>query len=117
MKLVERKSVPKRVGSFGASRLYVRSLNPPTGSGHGTRGATFGCGCAYEPAFEHLATRSSASTLNSRTTCPDPVTLMRLAPGGMNAIEYGATFADSPLAVISIDGPSRSGTNTTYSSR
>src|SRR5215471_12460338 len=116
MMLLERKIVPNRVGSFGTSRLWTRSLKPPTGSGQAPSSATLGCACAYDAALEHFATRSSASTLNKRTTCPLPVTLTRLSPGGTNAIEYGDTFADSLPAVISSDGPSRSGTNTVYSS-
>src|SRR5205814_996220 len=86
------------------------------GSGHGSRGATFGCACAYAAAFEHLPTRSSARTLNRRTTWPAPVTLTRLSPGGINAIEYGGTLDDSAPAVTCSEGPSRSGTNTVYSS-
>src|SRR4051794_2290455 len=116
MMLLERYTVPKRVGSLGTSRLYTRNLKPPTGSGHAPNSATFGCAWAYEAAFEHLATRSSERMLNSRTTWPLPMTLRRLSPGGTNAMEYGATCTVSPPLVISSDGPSRSGTKTVYSS-
>ena len=82
MSFVDRNSFPNRPGSSGTSSEYDRSLKPPTGSGHGSSGATLACGVAYESAFGQRATRSGVSEVKMRISRPLPTTEIVLSPGG-----------------------------------
>ena len=65
--------------------------------------------------MEHFATRSADFVVNSRTTCPGSITVMREKPGGTNTSELPSTIVVSVLVATSIREP-RSGSRTAYSS-
>ncbi|BCB90996.1 hypothetical protein Psuf_083090 [Phytohabitans suffuscus] len=99
MSVLVRKRRPNEPGRRGWSATgYTRRRCPPTGSGHGSSGATRGCGRAYDAALWQRSSRSVLRASNARTTVVSTRAASTLSPGGTTTTAAPVTAASSPPA-------------------